>query len=88
MGGLYALVTVTRFLATISLAAGMAGNILWGFDNRRCEATEEFREYGTLEKYLEDEVHEVVFFMIQKHKKKKKAYKLEGWISDRICTRA
>jgi len=62
VGGLYTLVTASGVLAPIALAAGTAGGILGGSTIFATVATDEFREYRSLENCLEYKGHEVVFY--------------------------
>ncbi len=69
--GLYTIVTASGVLAPIALAAGTAGGILGGSTIFATMATEEFREYRSLEKCLEYKGHDVVFYDAKKSKEKK-----------------
>ena len=71
VGGLYTIVTASGVLAPIALAAGTAGGILGGSTIFATMATEEFREYRSLERCLEYKGHDVVFYDAQKSKEKK-----------------
>ena len=66
VGGLYTIVTASGVLAPIAVAAGTAGGILGGSTIFATMATEEFREYRSLENCLEDKGHEVVFYDAKK----------------------
>ena len=66
VGGLYTIVTASGVLAPIAVAAGTAGGILGGSTIFATMATEEFREYRSLEDCLEDTGHEVVFYDAKK----------------------
>ena len=62
VGGLYTLVTASGVFAPIAVAAGTAGGILGGSTIFATMATEEFREFRSLENCLEYRGHEVVFY--------------------------
>ena len=62
VGGLYTIVTASGVLAPIAVAAGTAGGILGGSTIFATIATEEFREFRSLENCLEYRGHEVVFY--------------------------
>ena len=62
VGGLYTIVTASGVLAPIAVAAGTAGGILGGSPIFATMATEEFREFRSLENCLEYKGHEVVFY--------------------------
>lgn len=66
VGGLYTIVTASGVLAPIAVAAGTAGGILGGSTIFATMATEEFREYRSLENCLEDKGHGVVFYDAKK----------------------
>ena len=68
VGGLYTIVTASGVLAPIAVAAGTAGGILGGSTIFATMATEEFREYRSLENCLEDKGHDVVFYNVKKSK--------------------
>ena len=68
VGGLYTIVTASGVLAPIAVAAGTAGGILGGSTIFATMATEEFREYRSLENCLEDKGHDVVFYDAKKSK--------------------
>ena len=66
VGGLYTIVTASGVLAPVAVAVGTAGGILGGSTIFATMATEEFREYRSLEKCLEYKGHEVVFYDAKK----------------------
>ena len=71
VGGLYTIVTASGVLAPIAVAACTAGGILGGSTIFATMATEEFREFRSLENCLEYKGHEVVFYGAKKSKEKK-----------------
>jgi hypothetical protein len=71
VGGLYTIVTASGVLAPVAVAVGQVGGILGGSTIFATMATEEFREYRSLEKCLEYKGHDVVFYDAKKSKEKK-----------------
>jgi len=71
VGGAYAIATASGVFAPLAVAAGTWGGILGGSTIFATTATEEFREYRSLEKCLEYKGHEVVFYDAKKSKEKK-----------------
>ena len=69
LGGLYTIATASGVFAPIYVAAGTVGGILGGSTIIVTKATEEFREYASLENCHERQGHEVVFYDARKVKK-------------------
>ena len=67
--GLYTIATASGVFAPIAVVAGTVGGILGGSTIIVTKATEEFREYASLENCLERQGHEVVFYDARKVKK-------------------
>ena len=62
VGGLYTIATASGYFAPLAVGAGTVGTILGGSTIYATKATEEFREYASLEKCLEERGHEVIFY--------------------------
>ena len=71
VSGLYIINTASGAFAPIAVAAGTVGGILGGSTIIATKATEEFREYASLETCLERQGHEVIFYDARKVKKQK-----------------
>jgi len=62
LSGVYVIATASGVLAPIAVAAGTVGSIVGGSTILVTTATEDYREYQSLEKCLEDKGHDVVFY--------------------------
>ena len=67
--GLYTIVAASGVFAPIAVVAGTVGSIVGGSTIIVTKATEESREYASLENCLERQGHEVVFYDARKVKK-------------------
>ena len=67
--GLYTIATASGVWAPFAVAAGTIGSIIGGSTIIVTNATEEFREYSSLEKCLERQGHDVIFYDASKVKK-------------------
>ena len=67
--GLYTIATASGVFAPIALLAGTLGSIVGGSTIIATKATEEFRDYASLENCLERQGHEVIFYDARKVKK-------------------
>ena len=62
LSGVYVIATASGVLAPIAIAAGTVGSIVGGSTILVTTATEDYREYQSLEKCLEDKGHDVIFY--------------------------
>ena len=62
LGGLYIIATASGVFAPVYVAAGTVGGLLGGSTILVTTATEDYREYQSLEKCLEDKGHDVIFY--------------------------
>ena len=62
LGGLYIIATASGVFAPLYVAAGTVGGVLGGSTILVTTATEDYREYQSLEKCLEDKGHDVIFY--------------------------
>ena len=62
LGGLYTIATASGVFAPIYVAAGTVGGLLGGSTILVTTATEDYREYQSLEKCLEDKGHDAIFY--------------------------
>ena len=62
LSGLYVIATASGWLAPIAVTAGTMGSIVGGSTILLTTATEDFREYQSLERCLEGKGHDVIFY--------------------------
>ena len=62
LSGLYVIATASGWLAPIAVTAGTMGSIVGGSTILVTTATEDYREYQSLERCLESKGHDVIFY--------------------------
>ena len=62
LSGLYVIATASGWLAPIAVTAGTMGSIVGGSTILVTTATEDYREYQSLERCLEGKGHDVIFY--------------------------
>ena len=62
LSGLYVIATASGWLAPIAVTAGTMGSIVGGSTILVTTATEDYREYQSLESCLEGKGHDVIFY--------------------------
>ena len=62
LSGLYVIATASGWLAPIAVTAGTMGSIVGGSTIILTTATEDYREYQSLERCLEGKGHDVIFY--------------------------
>ena len=62
LSGLYVMATASGWLAPIAVTAGTMGSIVGGSTILVTTATEDYREYQSLERCLEVKGHDVIFY--------------------------
>ena len=66
LSGLYVIATASGWLAPIAVTAGTMGSIVGGSTILVTTATEDYREYQSLERCLEGKGHDVIFYDVTK----------------------